>query len=356
MDKMNQVSVSEFMNLTKTKMYDMAVEMVEKYNRLVDICDDSAERIAELEKELADCKVKIRHQKENLDGINKTLEIRTKENERLIAVKNNQYKEIEAHESENARLSERIIELKRSFNSLKEEMANRYIPIETHNDICKTYEINDTSLKKQVEYLKKELDQTCACKELDLKGHQSRETALVNALADKNDEIKKLKEERDKHMARVNDLRMELDCVKASKEKHEEAARDKTIEDLRESFNYWRTKCLEAQEEIEKLKKEVDDYVKSGFKLYVKNTLAEAEGNKNEANEIITEAVRSAYAEWGKEQKEKEEEEETEVKGVGRTSSGRYPWGAEVKDAKEPIIFDEYHKYNWFPCGSDSIE
>lgn len=48
MEKMNQISVSEFMNLTKTQMYDKAVEMVEKYNRLVDICNDSTERMAEL--------------------------------------------------------------------------------------------------------------------------------------------------------------------------------------------------------------------------------------------------------------------------------------------------------------------
>ena len=48
MEKMNQVSVTEFMSKSKEEMYDMAVEMVEKYNRLVDICNDSAERIAEL--------------------------------------------------------------------------------------------------------------------------------------------------------------------------------------------------------------------------------------------------------------------------------------------------------------------
>lgn len=51
MEKMNQVSVSEFMNLTKTAMYDKAVEMVEKYNRLIDICNDSADRIATIVKE-----------------------------------------------------------------------------------------------------------------------------------------------------------------------------------------------------------------------------------------------------------------------------------------------------------------
>lgn len=48
MEKMNQVSVSEFFAKSKEELYDEAVEMVEKYNRLIDICNDSSERIAEL--------------------------------------------------------------------------------------------------------------------------------------------------------------------------------------------------------------------------------------------------------------------------------------------------------------------
>ena len=90
---------------------------------------------------------KVKHQKENLDGINKTLEIRTKENERLIAVKNNQDKEIEAHESENARLSEKIIELKRTIEKCKDYDAS----------LIDSLRINNDDLKEQVEYLKKEL-------------------------------------------------------------------------------------------------------------------------------------------------------------------------------------------------------
>lgn len=265
MEKMNQVSVSEFFVKSKEEMYDMAVEMVEKYNRLIDICNDSCERIAklvierdnlskdvqkligerdelierhnvytsalnkdiadkaakidllekeiegrkegytalkelmdtkyisieehnnicedfkkkivklekesekwqdlakmnrdticnqydvcedfkkkvaELEKELADCKVKIRHQKENLDGINKTLEIRTKENESLIKVRNNLNKEIEAHESENARLSEKIMNLKGTITELSHEIDD--------------YKSWNASLHKDIKELKKE--------------------------------------------------------------------------------------------------------------------------------------------------------------------------------------------------------
>lgn len=432
MEKMNQVSVSEFFAKSKEEMYDMAVEMVEKYNRLIDrhavytdalnndiadkaakidllekeiegrkegyyalkelmdtkyisieehnnicedfkkkivklekesekwqdlakmnrdticnqydVCEDFKKKIAELEEENEKLKVdliherekneklakdyavqendirkytteiktleeKVKHQRGNLDGINKTLEIRTKENESLIAVRNNLNKEIEAHESENARLSEKI---------------------------------------------------------------------------------KELKKERDKHMARVNDLRMELDCVKASKEKYEEAAHDKVVADLRESFNYWRTKCLAAQEEIEKLEGTIeewknkerirtnelrateskveelweeierlrdlgehwkrsyfniryslnklkdeskeDDYGKSGFKRYIEHLIEEEERAVPERfKERLNEEITAIFT----------KKEETEVKGVGRTSSGRYPWGAKVND---------------IPCGEDAIE
>lgn len=38
------------------------------------------------------------------------------------------------------KLSKEIESRKKAFNDLKEEMANRYITIETHYDICKTYE------------------------------------------------------------------------------------------------------------------------------------------------------------------------------------------------------------------------
>ena len=163
MEKMNQVSVTEFMSKSKEEMYDIAVEMVEKYNRLIDICNDSAERMAEL----------IVNHDTYTSALNKDLADKAAKIDLLE-------KEIEGR--------------KEGYTALKELMDTKYISIEDHNDICKTYETNNESLKKQVEYLTKELENTCRTKELDLKGHQSRETALVNALADNNDEIKKLKE------------------------------------------------------------------------------------------------------------------------------------------------------------------
>ena len=143
---------------------------------LKDAIKERDNRVAELEKELADCKVKIRHQKENLDGINKTLEIRTKENESLIAVKNNKDREIEAHESENARLSEKIIELKRTIekckdydtslidslrinnDDLKERVSKLREEQKTLVDICNKYKKENGDYAVRVNKLKEELN------------------------------------------------------------------------------------------------------------------------------------------------------------------------------------------------------
>lgn len=436
MEKMNQVSVSEFMAKSKEEMYDMAVKMVEKYNRLVDICNDTCERIAtlvlerdnlskdvqkligerdelierhsvytsalnkdiadkaakidllekeiegrkegyialkkrmdtdyisiaehnniceefkkkiaELEKELADRNVKIRHQKENLDGINKTLEIRTKENESLIRVRNNLNKEIEAHESENARLSEKIINLKGTITELSHEIDNYKSwnaslhndiksEINNKNDLVDSYEkkydefenrikelekerdkhIIDRNatimqLEKQVKYLEKELNETCTCKELDLKGHNRREMALVNELADKNDEIKKLKESIEYYK---NQERIRTDQLRATESKVEELWEE--IERLRDLGEHWKRSYFNIRYSLNKLKDESkeDDYGKSGFKRYIEHLIEEEERAvperfKERLNKEITEIFTK--------------EEETEVNDI--------------------------------PCGSDAIE
>lgn len=74
--------------------------------------------------------------------------------------------------------------IRTSFDELKKELEAK------DEEIEKCY--------KHTMYLEKELNKTCKTKELDLKGHQRREVSLVNALADKNDEIKQLKEETEK--------------------------------------------------------------------------------------------------------------------------------------------------------------
>lgn len=74
-------------------------------------------------------------------------------------------------------------------------------------------------LEKQVKYLEKELNESYKAWDLDLKNHQRRETALVNTLAEKNEEIEKLKE-LNEYLR--NQLRMKTDMLKATELKIEE--------------------------------------------------------------------------------------------------------------------------------------
>lgn len=67
-------------------------------------------------------------------------------------------------------------------------------------------------LEKRNEYLKKELEETYRTKEAELKNHNKRDLTLVDELAKKNDEIKKL-EELNEYLR--NQLRMKTDELKA---------------------------------------------------------------------------------------------------------------------------------------------
>ena len=73
-------------------------------------------------------------------------------------------------------------------------------------------------LEKQVKYLEKELNESYKAWDLDLKNHQRRETALVNTLAEKNEEIEKLKE-LNEYLR--NQLRMSTDMLKETRLKIE---------------------------------------------------------------------------------------------------------------------------------------
>lgn len=306
MEKMNQVSVTEFMSKSKEEMYDMAVEMVEKYNRLIDICNDSAERMAEL------------------------MERHSVYTSALNA-------DIVAKEAKIELLEKELDGRKAGYVALKTQMDTKYISIDEHNKIvdqfkeeikkCKDYDtslmdslrINNDDLKERVSNLEKELEQTCTTKELDLKGHQRREVSLVNALADKNDEIKKLKESIEEWK---NQERIRTDQLRATERKVEEL---------------WK--------EIEKFTKgEDDDYGKSGFKRYIEHLIEEEERAVPERfKERLNKEITAIFT--------KEEETEVEVdksKNYGpipesarRAAKGRYPWGAKVND---------------IPCGEDAIE
>ena len=397
MEKMNQVSVSEFFAKTNEERYDDAVAMVEKYNRLVDICNDSAERMAELvverddlterhnvytsalNKDIAAKAAKIELMQKELDGrkagyaalkarfdskndeienLKKELDARGEEIKKLnkcIMNKNesintandaivNLRKEIGAHEEENKKLENRISELRKErdkhmarVNDLRMELDCVKASKEKHEEAVRdevhelsedakywkeAFEAQSVNLADKVKentYLKKELEQTCTAKELDLKGHQRRGMSLVNALADKNDEIKKLKESieewKNQERIRTNQLR----------------ATERKVEEL------WK--------EIEKFTKgEDDDYGKSGFKRYIEHLIEEEERAVPERfKERLNEEITAIFT--------KEEETEVEVdksKNYGpipesarRAAKGRYPWGAKVND---------------IPCGEDAIE
>ena len=74
-------------------------------------------------------------------------------------------------------------------------------------------------LKTCKENLMKELNKENTSKALDLKNHQTRETALVNTLAEKNEKIKELEE---KVNYLKNQLRIRGDMLRATERKVEE--------------------------------------------------------------------------------------------------------------------------------------
>ena len=237
---------SEFIVNIKKELEDWKERERTKSNML----RDAEAKIAELEE-------KVKHQRENLNAINKTLEIKTKENERLIAVKNNKDREIEAHESENARLSEKIAELKR-----------------------------------QNEYLKKELDESYKAWDKDSKNHQKRDMTLVDELGKKNDEIKKLKEENSylkKESKNKNDI-----IRKAYVRYVDEACKGRE-----EIMNEIMNECYE------KLTK--DDTGYTGFKQYTLRALEAEEGNEKKTKEFLCDSAEIIFYNKRAEEKRKEE-------------------------------------------------
>ena len=261
---------------------------------------DKAAKIELLEKEIEGRKAGYLVLKERMEHMTASKECWHANAQELVETCKSKNKEIEKLKVDLIHEREKNEKLARAHAELENDMRKSYTDI--------------ISQSKTICNLKKELEETYRTKEADLKNHNKRDMTLVDELAKKNDEIKKLEESIDYYK---NQERIRTDQLRATESK---------VDELWGLVN-----------ELKKEKKEGDDYAREGFKIYVKNALIEAEGDKNEANEVITEAVRSAYAEWSKVQKE----EETEVKGVGRTNSGRYPWGAKVND---------------IPCGEDSIE
>lgn len=294
MEKMNQVSVSEFFAKSKEEMYDDAVAMVEKYNRLVDICNDSAERIAELmakddinefkkelqSKEIGEFKIqKLADIVVWADNWIKELKDGLTEEEFTEYIEDEEVRDFEAVKKVVLESMERRTVYS---NALNMDIADKAAKIKLMEKEIEGRKAGYAALKTRMDNLKKEYDETCRTKELDLKGHQRREMSLVNALADKNDEIKKLKESIEEWK---NQERIRTDQLRATERKVEEL---------------WK--------EIEKFTKgEDDDYGKSGFKRYIEHLIEEEERAVPERfKERLNEEITAIFT----------KEEETEVNEI----------------------------------------
>lgn len=318
MEKMNQVNVTEFMSKSKEEMYDMAVEMVEKYNRLVDICNDSAERMADL--------------MTNDDG--KDEQIYDLEAVKYGCFTRAKNLEIKKLKEENSRLNARI---KCDTEYWKE-----------------AFETQSTSLA-EVRKLNDE---------------------LVDTLNKSSDRIDELEEEVTQYKELIDGLNKDLTYWKDQERIRTDQLRatESKVEELYKQIEGLTVNCRSKSTEIARLRKEMadikhelskeDDHGRAGFKKYIEWLIEEEERAvpdrfKARLNEEITEIF--------------EKEEETEVKGVGRTSSGRYPWGAKIIRCEKPDNFhciygddcsvEAMEKCKFakelksdIPCGEDSIE
>lgn len=147
-------------------------------------------------------------------------------------------------------------------------------------------------LKKCKENLLKELNKEATSKTIDLKNHQAREMALVDELAGKNDEIKKLKKEIEGRKKAFNDLREEMANRYIAIETHYDIY--KTCENKIGELEKTRT-CKNV--EIGILKEENDNLKAQNerLKIEVKEALAKRDYYQDLANK---EAADAKKAKW----------------------------------------------------------
>lgn len=266
MEKKNIMTREEFKHFeTIDAMYDMYLSVVTGFNRLVDICNDSSERIAELVIER--------------DNLSKGVQKLIGEKDDLIE-KHNVYTsalnaDIAAKAAKIELMQKELDGRKAGYVALKTQMDTKYISIDEHNDICKAYEKRVDELEKEIEKLNKcimnknesintgneaiiNLRKEIGAHEEENKRLSEKIMKLHNTItelahdidnykswnASLHKDIKELKAERDKHMARVNDLRKDIDSWK-----HD------VYEELK--------KNEELEEKIKKLTKELEEMTKS---------------------------------------------------------------------------------------------
>lgn len=337
MEKMNQISVSEFFAKSKEEMYDDAVAMVEKYNRLIDrhtVYTDA------LNTDIADKAAKIELLEKEIEG----------RKEGYIALKarmDTKYISIEEHnnicEDFKKKIEEKLKKESEKWQDLakmnRDTICNQY-------DVCEDFKNKIAELEEENEKLKVDLIHEREKNEKLAKDHAELENDMRKSSVEVSDKDKVIAdlEESKRYWKRqsINDQdeinhwkdqeRIRTDQLRATESKVEELWEE--IERLRDLGEHWKRSYFNIRYSLNKLKDESkeDDYGKSGFKRYIEHLIEEEERAvperfKERLNKEITEIFTK--------------EEETEVKGNGRTSSGRYPWGAKVND---------------IPCGEDAIE
>ena len=142
MEKKNVMTREEFKHFeTIDAMYDMYLSVVTGFNRLVDICNDGSERIAELVIE-----------RDNLSkGVQKLIGERDELTERHKVYTNALNKDIADKAAKIDLLEKEIEGRKEGYIALKVRMDTKYISIDDHNDVCKAYEKKVVELKKEIE-------------------------------------------------------------------------------------------------------------------------------------------------------------------------------------------------------------
>lgn len=134
-------------------------------------------------------------------------------------------------------------------------------------------------LEKQVKYLEKELEETCRTKELDLKNHNKRDMALVDELAGKNDEIKKLKEENNNLKAQNERLKTEVKEALAKRDYYQDLANkeaadaEKVKQDCEKEMEWQRNKLQEFDYVLTKYRAKIKE-LEGRFELDEKSQLA----------------------------------------------------------------------------------
>lgn len=434
MEKKVLMTREEFKHFeTVDVMYDEYMSVVKGFNRLVDICNDSAERMAEFmaKDDINEFKKELQSKAPGEFKIQKLADIVVWADSLIERIKpvlielgefevNNDVKQLKAVkkvvlESINRHntytnalnmdiadkaakidLLEKEIEgRKKAFNDLSEEMANRYITIETHNGICKSYEdrieyLNEEykkkikeieenkSLKKQVEYLTKELNNSYKAWDTDSKNHQKRDMTLVDELGKKNDEIKKLNEENSRlnarikcdteywkeafetqstSLAEVRKLNDELvDTLNKSSDRIDELEEEVTqykelIDGLNKDLTYWkdqeriRTDQLRATEsKVEELWKRIEG-LKRANRIAVNSVYGIASASVHKVEDDHGRAGFKKYIEWLIEEEERAVPERFKAR-----------LNEEITEIFEKEEETEETEVKDIPCGEDSIE